>query len=147
MTIDHSDIEELTPHKGAMCLLDRVLAWDARTIRLSTRTHTDIANPLRSAAGLRAIHLCEYGAQAMAVHGALVTRAQRQNSQIKPGMLASLRAVKLHCEFIHDLSSELIVEAECIHAGDPLLQYGFRVFHNEVLLAEGRATVVLQTSG
>lgn len=145
--LNRSDVEDLIPHKGTMCLLDRVLSWDALHISLATQTHSDANNPLRDSTGLRglrAIHLCEYGAQAMAVHGALLARLHGQSTEITPGMLASLRAVKLRCDFIHDLPSELIVHAECLHASDALLQYGFRVLHQESLVAEGRAAVVLR---
>jgi len=68
------DVASLVPHAGRMCLLQRVLDWDESTVRLATATHRDPANPLRSDGRLRAIHLCEYGAQAMAVHGGLRAR-------------------------------------------------------------------------
>ena len=140
--LDRNAIEKLIPHKGAMCLLDSVLLWDTQHIRLATRTHKASTNPLRSALGLRAVHLCEYGAQAMAVHGALL--AQSHNNAAQPGMLVALRDVKLNCEYFDQLPNELIVTAECLHAEATLLQYVFRVFHDDDLLAEGRATVVLQ---
>ena len=142
--LERSEIENLIPHKGAMCLLDRVLTWDDTRIQLATLSHLNSTNPLRSTKGLRAVHLCEYGAQAMAVHGALL--AQSRHTTAPPGMLVALRAVKLHCEFIHNLPNDLIVAAECLHANDTLLQYLFRISHNESLLAEGRATVALQAS-
>jgi predicted hotdog family 3-hydroxylacyl-ACP dehydratase len=141
--LSRNEIENLIPHKGAMCLLDRVLTWDNAGIRMATRTHRDNTNPLRSTLGLRSVHLCEYGAQAMALHGALLAQS-RQHAAFQNGLLASLRNVKLYCVFIHDLPNELIVTAECGQAGDTLLQYLFRVHHDNVLLAEGRATVVLQ---
>jgi predicted hotdog family 3-hydroxylacyl-ACP dehydratase len=141
--LSRNEIENLIPHKGAMCLLDRVLTWDDARIRLATRSHRDSTNPLRSAVGLRAVHLCEYGAQAMALHGALLAQT-RQRTAVQHGVLASLRNVKLCCDFIHELPHELIVTAECAQAGDTLLQYLFRVHHDNTLLAEGRATVVLQ---
>ena len=63
-------IAALIPHQGSMCLLERIVDWDERA---SCWRRTAIApdNPLRVEDKLRAIHLCEYGAQAMAVHGAL----------------------------------------------------------------------------
>jgi len=142
--LGRSEIENLIPHKGAMCLLDSVLTWNDTGIRLATRTHALSTNPLRSAAGLRAVHLCEYGAQAMAVHGALLAQA-RHAGTARAGMLVALRDVKLYCEFIHDLPHELLVTAECLQAGATLLQYLFRVHHDGTLLAEGRSTAVLQS--
>jgi predicted hotdog family 3-hydroxylacyl-ACP dehydratase len=140
--LGRSEIEALIPHKGAMCLLDSVLTWDDTSIQLATRTHTARINPLRSAFGLRAVHLCEYGAQAMAVHGALLAQARKSAAQ--PGMLVALRNVKLCCEYFDQLPHELLVTAACLHAEATLLQYVFRIYHDDKLLAEGRATAVLQ---
>ena len=75
MTLGREAIEALVPHKHAMCLWDAVLAWDAERIVLRSDGHRDPGHPLRSGGRLRALHLCEYGAQAMAVHGGLLARA------------------------------------------------------------------------
>ena len=72
--IDRAEILRLIPHQGAMCLWDEVLAWDARTIQLRARNHRDPTHPLRASDCLRAVHLCEYGPQATAVHGGLRAR-------------------------------------------------------------------------
>jgi predicted hotdog family 3-hydroxylacyl-ACP dehydratase len=134
-------ISSLVPHAGSMCLLERVIEWDDRHVVLETATHRSPENPLRSNGRLRALHLCEYGAQAMAVHGGL--RGTVTGVKPKPGMLVSLRAVKLTCEYVEDLPGDLRVEAECLQADAASLQYSFRVRHGETLLAEGRAAVVL----
>ena len=47
--LDHGDIAGLIPHAGRMCLLARVDAWDARTIRCTATSHADADHPLRSA--------------------------------------------------------------------------------------------------
>ena len=91
---------------------------------------------------LRAIHLCEYGAQAMAVHGALL--AESRGSKNAPGMLVSLRDVTLTRDYIDDLSGTLTVDAQCQQANESSLQYTFRIEHAGVVLAEGRAAVVLR---
>lgn len=132
----------LIPHQGTMCLLQRIVDWDDATIRLETATHRSPDNPLRSAGRLRAIHLCEYGAQAMAVHGALKSRAH--GAAATPGMLVSLRAVSFTCDFIDQLPGSLLIEAQCLQASDSSLQYSFRVSHAGELLAAGRAAVVLR---
>jgi predicted hotdog family 3-hydroxylacyl-ACP dehydratase len=134
-------LSALLPHAGSMCLLERLVEWDERHVVLETATHRSPENPLRSNGRLRALHLCEYGAQAMAVHGGL--RGTVSGVTPKPGMLVSLRAVKFACDYIDDLPGELRVEAECLQADTASLQYSFRVRHGETLLAEGRAAVVL----
>lgn len=134
-------IATLVPHQGAMCLWDEVLDWDASSIRLRTARHRDSSHPLRSHDRLRAIHLCEYGAQAMAVHGGL--RARDAGGAVRPGLLVALRGVELHVPRIDDLSGDLVCTAELLIEGDASQQYRFRIHHGDVLLAEGRAAVML----
>jgi len=130
----------LIPHEAAMCLLDAVVAWDATCIHATAVSHRDPANPLRSDDILRAVNLCEYGAQAMAIHGGLL--AQRDSRAAAPGLLVSLRVVKLYAARVDDLSGELDVHAEKLLDGGASWQYAFRVEHNARLLAQGRAAVM-----
>jgi predicted hotdog family 3-hydroxylacyl-ACP dehydratase len=140
--IDRAGILGLIPHQGAMCLWDEVLAWDARTIHVRAHNHRDPAHPLRNGDRLRAIHLCEYGAQAMAVHGGL--RARESGAVAKPGLLVALRGVELHVARIDDLPGALDCLAEVLIDSDSGWQYAFRISHGDALLAEGRAAVMLQ---
>lgn len=135
-------IQSLIPHQGTMCLLDEVVAWDAQRVHARTAAHTRPDMPLRDAHGLRAVHLCEMGAQAMAVHGGLL--AQASGGRARPGLLVSLRGVQLHVARVDDLGGWLDVEAEqLLDAGDSW-QYAFRVLHEGRLLAEGRAAVMMR---
>jgi predicted hotdog family 3-hydroxylacyl-ACP dehydratase len=137
-------IESLIPHAGSMCLLERVIEWDAEHIVLATATHRSPTNPLRSSGRLRALHLCEYGAQAMAVHGGLIARAAGKTAQ--PGFLVSLRDVKLNRDYVDDLPGELTVRAERLMESMGSWQYRFAVSHNDELLAEGRAAVIARSA-
>lgn len=134
-------IEALVPHAGNMCLLERIVDWDAQRVVLATATHRSPENPLRSAGGLRCVHLCEYGAQAMAVHGGLLAAAD--GGRAPPGMLVSLRDVVLAAIFVDDLPGELRVEAERLHGAPGSWQYRFSVTHGNRELARGRAAVML----
>ena len=140
--IDRDAILALVPHQGAMCLWDEVRAWDAGTIQVIAHNHRNPAHPLRSDGRLRAIHLCEYGAQAMAVHGGLLARAS--GGSAKPGLLVALRGVGLYVARIDELSGALECRAEMLSDGDAGWQYAFRIEHAGTLLAEGRAAVMLQ---
>ena len=137
-------IDTLLPHAGRMCLLERIVSWDDAGVTLATTTHRDPANPLARDGRLRAIHLCEYGAQAMAVHGGLLALARGERA--RPGLLVSLRDVVLACDFIEDLEGELLVEAMRVHGGAEAWQYDFRVSHEGRPLAHGRATVSLASA-
>jgi len=135
-------IAGLIPHAGSMCLLERVVEWTPERVTLATATHRSHDNPLRSGGRLRAIHLCEYGAQAMAVHGGLVARAAGEKAQ--PGLLVSLRDVRLLVEYVDDLPGELVVEATRLHAAPGSWQYRFSVLHAGKELVGGRAAVMLR---
>ena len=135
--------QHLIPHRGAMCLLDAVVAWDESHIHALAVSHRDPANPLRSDGVLRSVNLCEYGAQAMAIHGGLL--AQRDGKTIALGMLVSLRDVQLTVAHIDDLSGDLDVYAEKLLDGGASWQYGFRVECAGRVLAEGRAAVMTQS--
>ena len=133
-------IAALIPHQGEMCLWDEVVGWDATHVRLRAQRHRDVHHPLRSGGQLRALHLCEYGAQAMAVHGGL--RARAAGATAVPGLLVALRGVQLHVARIDDLPGALDVEAEVLVESDSGCQYAFRITHQGTLLAEGRAAVL-----
>ncbi|HEY0232031.1 MAG TPA: phosphotransferase [Dokdonella sp.] len=140
-----SEWAALIPHQGAMSLLDEVIAWDAVQIHARSGAHRHGDHPLRSDGQLRALHLCEYGAQAMAVHGGLVARAAGERAA--PGFLVSLRAVELSVARIDDLPGLLDIHAERLLGGDGSWQYAFRVLHRGDSLASGRAAVMVAPAG
>lgn len=138
-------IQALVPHGGAMCLWDEVLQWDAQSIRLRTQGHHDPVHPLRRGDRLHAVHLCEYGAQAMAVHGGLLARAA--GAGVRPGMLVALRAVELLVDRIDDLPGSLEAQAHCLIADAAGSQYRFVITHQGRTLAQGRAAVLHPPEG
>jgi predicted hotdog family 3-hydroxylacyl-ACP dehydratase len=143
--IDRERLLQLIPHQGEMCLLDGVRSWDAQRIHAVTRSHARGQNPLRRDGRLSALHLGEYGAQAMAVHGGLL--AAGSGARARPGLLVSLRGVELHCARIDTLEGEIEVHAEVLHADGAGWQYGFRIEHRGGVLASGRAAVMLRGEG
>lgn len=142
--ITRDEIERLIPHKGAMCLLDRVVRWDTERLVAASGTHRDRDNPLREPCGLYAIALCEYAAQAMALHGALM-RDPSDARAPTPGMLVSLRNVAVHVGFVDTIDAELTIEVERLQALDVAIQYAFRIRHADRMLIEGIAMIALQS--
>jgi len=136
------EIRLLVPHACGMCLLERILEWDEHHVVLATSTHRRPDNPLRAAGRLRSVHLCEYGAQAMEVHGGLLAAAD--GGRAPPGLLVSLRDVVLGTDFVEDQPGELRVEAERLHGTPASWQYRFEVSHDGRRLAAGRAAVMLR---
>src|SRR3970282_1797480 len=123
--IGREQIEALIPHAGGMSLWDEVLGWDAAQVRLRAHRHRDLDHPLRSHGRLRALHLCEYGAQAMAVHGGL--RARAAGAVAAPGLLVALRDVHLHVARIADLAAAIECEAQVLVDSDSGWEYGVRL--------------------
>lgn len=136
---------DLIPHAGTMCLLDDVVDWDATRLHARSASHRNLDNPLRADGVLHALNLCEYAAQAMAVHGAL--REREAGHKARPGFLVALREVALQVARIDDLPGRLQVHVECLIAMPGSLQYGFRIEHRGSPLATGRAAVMLRTAG
>jgi predicted hotdog family 3-hydroxylacyl-ACP dehydratase len=139
--LDQADWAPLIPHAGTMCLLDAVAAWDEDGIHAVSESHRRADNPLRTQQGLHAVHLAEYGAQAMAVHGALLARAQGETA-VRPGRLVSLRDVCLETEYVAAEGGPLAVHARRLYADRSGAQYEFRVEQDGQLLASGRAAVI-----
>lgn len=146
-TLDHAGIAKLIPHSGSMCLLARLVSWDAQRIVCVATNHRDADHPLRTASGLMSPCAIEYAAQAMALHGALI--GQDAGTAASPGFLASARGVQLHVLRLDDLppaaADELHIEAVRQSGDARQILYSFTVSHNGKPLAEGRAAVVLNT--
>ena len=133
------------PHRGTMCLLDRMVAWDEGRIECVASGHRDSAHPLRSRSGLMAATAIEYAAQAAALHGGLMASAA--GAAAPPGYLASAREVRLGAWRLDDLpaagNDALRILAERQAGDGGRLLYAFRVEHAGREIASGRLAVVL----
>lgn len=139
--LNHAWIARHIPHRGSMCLLDCVEAWDEQHIRCLAVSHRDAGNPLRSNERLGAACGIEYAAQAMAVHGALL--APPDSTRARAGYLVSVRSTKLHVDRLDDIEADLSIETTCISRSENNILYQFSVSSAGQLLLEGRAAVVL----
>lgn len=139
MRVARDWIEAHIPHRGAMCLLDEVVEWDAKRIVCRALSHRDPANPLRVAGMLPAACGIEYGAQAMAVHGALLAAG----GPLGRGLLASVRSVELRAARLDDVPGALEVSAERIGGEGEHILYAFSISGAAGELLAGRAAVVL----
>lgn len=138
--LDHAALCALIPHAGSMCLLDTVLDWDGDRIRCRTNGHRAPGHPLRRADGtLGASHLLEYGAQAAAVHGALL--AALGNASARPGYLVTTRRLALYVPRLDDLPDALEINANRLLGGASGWVYEFSVTHTGQCLAEGQFTI------
>lgn len=129
--------EALIPHAEAMALIDAVVDWNETAIHAIGVRHVPDSHPLRSHVGLHAVHLAEYGAQALAVHAALLGEVEA-----RAGRLVSLRDVNLAVEYVDLSKGHLDVYAERIYVDDRGVQYRFRVDQQGQTLASGRVAVM-----
>ena len=84
--LGREQLRELIPHAGDMCLLERVIASSKQRHRVRGAVASHSPNIRCATTGSSsALHLAEYAAQAMAVHGALISRGGA-----RPGLLAAL---------------------------------------------------------
>jgi predicted hotdog family 3-hydroxylacyl-ACP dehydratase len=129
---------ELVPHAGRMCLLERVMCRSESGIQCAADSHRDPAHPLRHNGQLAALHLAEYAAQAMAVHGALSS-----GGSARPGMLAALRDIRLYTARIDTIGSDLVIDATRRIAQSDGSLYEFSAHGDGRLLGEGRIAIAL----
>jgi predicted hotdog family 3-hydroxylacyl-ACP dehydratase len=132
------EVAALVPQQGAMCLLDEILSYDERSVVCRTASHRLAGNPLRCDGRLPAIAGIEYGAQAMAVHGALNSAQAAQG-----GLLAGARAVRCNTRYLDQESGPLTVRAERLVAEGGRLLYAFAIEAAGAELVSGRIAVVL----
>ncbi len=118
------------------------MEWDDQSIVCISNTHRDAANPLRRAGRLSALHAFEYGAQAVAVHGGL--RARAAGVTAPPGYLAALREARLQVTHLDDVASSLKIYAYRLFGDVANTVYECRVSAGDVLLADGRITIILR---
>jgi predicted hotdog family 3-hydroxylacyl-ACP dehydratase len=140
--IDKPGIGRLIPHAGEMCLLDGVLAWDEVRVRCATDSHRGSRHPLRHNGRLGILCGVEYAAQAIALHAALTAGAD-PTVCVRAGYLASLRGLSCHHDRLDLLPGTLIVEAERLHGEADRAIYQFALRHEDRVLLDGRAAVVM----
>ena len=149
-TLNRDDIARRIPHQGSMCLLDTVIAWDDSHIRCQASSHRAPDHPLRAHGRLGAACGVEYAAQAMAMHGALVTETGAEGSVGSPptrgGYLVSLRSVTLFVERLDTVAGPLTVNAERLTGDANTVLYSFTVLADVQTLLSGRAVVVLDAA-
>jgi predicted hotdog family 3-hydroxylacyl-ACP dehydratase len=131
-----AQIERLVPHAGAMCLLNAVTSWDSSRIVCSSAGPVT-EHPLAREGRVPAIAACEYAAQAVAVHGALLDGVQ----EARDGMLAKLADVELRMPFFPSGAGEVTVRAELLGRLAAGCLYAFDVASTGRAIASGRLIV------
>ena len=137
---DRAWIAAHLPHRDGMSLLDEVVDWDGERLHARAVSHRRADHPLRRAGVLPAAAAIEYGAQAVAAHGALLASAA---SVPGAGYLASVRNVTFHADRLDDIEPALDIVVERVGGGAGGVVYTFRVSAAGRGVAEGRVAIVL----
>lgn len=137
---DRKWFQQHLPHKGEMCLLDQIIAWDTDQIHCTATSHKSPANPLIFRGRLGASNAIEYAAQAMAAHGFLIGKDTNSSRQ---GYIASVRSVEFRTDSLDDLGSVLDIYATRLMGDDDNVIYEFNVVDRGESMVTGRATVIL----
>lgn len=140
MQLGHEQLCQLIPHAGDMCLLESVVAWDEESIDCRASSHQAAHNPLRHDDTLAAVNGIEYAAQAMAVHGALLSDRGQAPSV---GYLAALRNIRLNVETLQQCG-ELQIRCHRLAGDANGFIYDFEISDDKALLLSGRATVMMR---
>lgn len=140
MGADAIDIDALTPHAGAMRLIDRVVSHDETRIVCESASHRAVDHPLRRDGGLPIICALEYGAQAMAIHGALLARV---DAKPRVGYLVAAHELQWSGSTLDRCATPLTIEATRLFGSDNQVAYAFSVSADGDTVMRGRASVVL----
>ena len=141
--LTHEMICNMIPHAGQMCLIDAVESWDDESIICISHSHKLEENPLRANGQLSAIHAIEFGAQSMAIHGALLARSSHK--PMPPGYLAAARDVKFGSILRLDtLESPLRIQSTKMLSSGGNLMYSFEIHADDEPVMSARLTVAAQ---
>lgn len=138
--MNHEAICARLPHAGRMCLLDRIDHWDESSITCFAVSHRDADNPLRSYGRLHAVNGVEYAAQAMALHGSLLSGP---DSRPAMGYLASVRSLELNAEDLAAVPQDLRIVAQRLSGDASSFIYAFEIHAGDQCLLSGRVAAKL----
>ena len=139
--LDAAQIARLIPHQGDMCLLAGVTHYDRQSITCMAVSHRLATNPLRENGLLHAICGVEYAAQAMAIHGTLLSG--QGDKPPRGGRLAGVRSLDLKVHRLDDIEADLQINAIQIMGDENSMVYEFTVDADARNLLKGKATVIL----
>jgi predicted hotdog family 3-hydroxylacyl-ACP dehydratase len=140
--IGRAKILQMIPHAGAMCLLDEVRDWDGNFLSAVSRRYSAPDNPLRRADGILGMASgIEIAAQAMAVHGRLISVP---DGKPRRGFLVGLRDVRFGAPLLEAAGSKMLVEVERLMGDAQGASYRFALVVADTELLSGRATVLFE---
>lgn len=135
-------IETLLPHAGRMRLIDRVVSYDESQIVCESSSHRAPDHPLAENGVLAITCGLEYGAQAMAIHGALLA-AQAGPAGARHGYLVAASDLLWSVARLDQCAAPLTIEAVSEFRSGPQVAYRFELRAAGDVVLSGRASVML----
>lgn len=140
-----TSLDGLLPHVGRSRLIRRVLEVGEAHIACEGTPPSDPEHPLRVDGTLEPSAAVEYGAQAMAIHGALAAGGSPPDAAPRVGYLVAVRDLRFGEIAFGTVATPVRVEAERVLAMGDQVSYAFVVSTPDgARLASGRASVALQ---
>ena len=136
-------IETLLPHAGRMRLIDRVVSYDEQTIICESDSHRAADHPLAEAGVLSIICGLEYGAQAMAIHGALLANGGSPSAPRRHGYLVAASDLRWTVERLDQCATPLVIKAISEFRTDHQVAYRFEIRVSSAVVLGGHASVLL----
>jgi predicted hotdog family 3-hydroxylacyl-ACP dehydratase len=136
-------IETLLPHAGRMRLIDRVVSYDEQTIVCESDSHRAADHPLAEAGVLSIICGLEYGAQAMAIHGALLASSGLPVTRLRHGFLVAASDLQWTVERLDRCAAPLVIQAVSDFRSANQVAYRFEITASRTVVLQGRASVLL----
>ena len=136
-------IETLLPHSGRMRLIDRVLSYDEQTIVCESDSHRAAHHPLAEDGVLSIICGLEYGAQAMAIHGALLATGGTPTARARHGFLVAASDLQWTVDRLDRCTAPIVITAVSEFRSGNQVAYRFDINASGTAVLQGRASVIL----
>lgn len=150
-TLNSQEIEQHLPHAGKMSLLDKVCHADSSWLSATATSHLNGDNPLRFNGKLASINGIEYAAQAMAIHGFLLSEEKQAGSlsnekkedSIQAGYIATVRNIEIYTPFFPQSESVIMIEVNQLMSDKNGFTYQFHISCEKKALISGKITIFL----
>ena len=139
VTLNYREITQRLPHSGSMCLLNEVIEADSDSLTALASSHLDDDNPLRLEGRIATVNGIEYAAQAMAIHGSLLSSASLETPQA--GYIATVRNIEMRTEFIPETGASLLIKVQQLMSNNNGFTYQFHIHCEQQELISGKITV------
>jgi predicted hotdog family 3-hydroxylacyl-ACP dehydratase len=140
-------LEALLPHAGRMRLIDRVVSYDEHRIVCESDSHRASDHPLGFDGILPIACGLEYGAQAMAIHGSLLSDdAPPAGSGARHGYLIAASDLHWTTARLDQCEAPLVIEAISEFRSQRQVAYRFELKAAGRCVLSGRASVLLASA-